>query len=270
MSGACKFAVNQIVVVTKKLEIPGELSWNDITMNRVIGKEGQVRQAMKRRDKDAYHIRVAFPHLGCSYWFLEDSLEFAPFPVEWAYFTTSSKNGKFAPAGPDHRLEEKDRINFGTDKFDAWHRAYGLVGSMVKDIKCKAAEAYVTAEVVHTLKSYHQSEAEEGFHYYTPRGKFSEGTEHIVNHVWVFSNLDGEPVPDYPEGTERPLYRRPSAECGLYQSWLPAAPGELRPDGLQYRRKGHSGAWKNTKVAGKPVEQGDIDCFDYRIPKEAE
>lgn len=267
VASACKFLPEQIVRIVKKVEISGGNNWCR-QMDRYIGNEGRVLEVLKDSSAGCWVARVR-PFDCDAFWYSEDALEPVEFPEDFGYYTTEEVKGIYEPAGPDHVLTKNDRINFGTAKFDLLQDCQGHTGKAVKDVVCKSVEAFKAVESVHVLHSRVKLEGGDGFWLYTPKDKFAGGTEvqDLRSGLWSFANLDGEPVPAYPPGARRPKYRKPRVETILYKTWIPSGPGDIRPEGLQYRRKEYDGLWKTTKVAGKPVEQGDIDAFDYRVPK---
>jgi hypothetical protein len=257
-----KFEVEQIVKVIKNIGVSGWVK----DMDKSIGKEGRVVEVLFPSDRQMWFARVRVDDVGC-YWYPQDGLEFVEFPETYAYFTVPETQGKFDTAEPDHILTDKDKVNFGTDAFDVLMPCEAHSGKAVKDVVCKSAQKWVCRETIHKLRSARNRGDFEHYEYFTPNGTFPIGTEVEDAGNWMPADLDGKPVPTYAPGDARPMYRRPlKPATEAFTRWVPYGPGDIRPEGLQYRRKGSAELWKISKVAGKPVEQADTDNWEYRVP----
>ena len=262
-----KFAPDQIVKIVKKATPKAGYDWVDGAMDQTLDMEGKVRQTITHYGAPVVKVLL---YDGNIFWYLEDCLEFVEYPQNWAYRTVPETEYAFQPAEPDYCLKVSDRVNFGTKDYDVWADVHGLAGVCVKDVNCKSAEKRSGKIIRHELQAKRDRDADCGWLYYTPCGQYANGTDvFIFGEGWKFADLDGQPVPPRVPGAEILLHRKPAVETIPYVAWKPAAPGEIRPAGLERRKKDEGGHWKLSGVIGLPVEQSDIDKYEYRIPKES-
>lgn len=262
---SCKFSLEQVVKIVKKQQPGTGYAWVDYRMNPTIGREGVVREFREHEGQVVVKV-MTFAH--GIFWYLEDCLEFVEFPENFAYRTFPETVFNFETAGPDHILAGGDRVNFGTEAYDVWADVVGLTGRTVKDVCCKSAERRTGAVIKHVLQAKRSTDADNHWLYYTPCGQYANGTEVFIHgQGWKFADLDGQDVPPYVHGTEMLLHRKPEKPTIAYKAWVPEAPGVVRPAGLERRKKFEGNLWKPSGVVGLPVEQTDIDRYEYRIPK---
>lgn len=267
-----KFIVNQTVTIAHKAStsVCLDYGWHDASMDRTLGEEAYIRESLFINAEQAWVHNCRIPSIANSFWYLESCLEALPCPKTMTIFTAEVLEPSFEDVSdPDYILQRADQINFGGADFDVWELAFEYIGKAVKDIVSKSVHRRSGEKVTHVPKVKMRNDFGDHWYGLTNESTFPGGSEiYVADEGWRPSGKDGEPVPPYVPGEARPLYRIPRVPCGNYVQWIPSGPGEVRPEGLEYRSLGSArGTWKPSKVVGKPVEEADIADFIYRIPK---